>query len=473
MPGSIRNLKSYFILLAILAIAVLPFVASIYIVLDRAETAFGKKDYALAADYYKQAALKMPWKVELWDEAGRSSYLAGDFTTAIESYTEARQRNGLTASGWIFFGEIYLSRAQAGEALETWHAGLTQYPVHSEFHWYISKAYRFLGDYGSEKDDLGTWIRAGQADAEAHYRFAQLLALSDLDQALDELRLAEQLHPGYASVVNTLKTSIHLAGLEQGDSARLVVVGRGLGLVNEWPLAAEAFKEAVHADERNAEAWAWLGEAKGQLGADGLSELDQALILNERSAVVRALRGLYWKRHQNFRRSLTEYRSASELEPLNPVWQASLGESYYSLGDLPSALLSYQRATELAPKETIYWRLLAVFCAETGVNIEEVGLPAAQKAVDLNPEDPLALDTLGLLYLSSGRYSLAERTLQQAIAQDSEEFIYYPAHLHLAMTFLAQGNAIKAYAELTFLRDGNPDPSTAALVDRLLEQYYP
>ena len=57
--------------------------------------------------------------------------------------------------------------------------------------------------------------------------------------------------------------------MERGDSARLVVIGRSLGLVEEWALAARAFNEAVQADDSNAEARAWLGEARQHIDEDG------------------------------------------------------------------------------------------------------------------------------------------------------------------------------------------------------------
>ena len=86
----------------------------------------------------------------------------------------------------------------------------------------------------------------------------------------------------------------------------MVTMGRALGLVNEWDLSLAAFEKAIALDAENAEAWAWLGEAKQhiiytQTGETvskgvGLEELGHALTLDPSSVVVRALRGLYWNR---------------------------------------------------------------------------------------------------------------------------------------------------------------------------------
>ena len=62
------------------------------------------------------------------------------------------------------------------------------------------------------------------------------------------------------------------------------------------------------------------------------------------------------------------------MEPDNPTWLVSMGESHANLGDLIDALGAYQKAATLAPDDPGYWRLLAIFCAQNNVNV------AARKA---------------------------------------------------------------------------------------------
>ncbi len=167
---------------------------------------------------------------------------------------------------------------------------------------------------------------------------------------------------------------------------------------------------------------------------------------------------------------LAEYLKAAESEPSNPAWQAELGNAYIKNGDLVAALSAYQRATELAPNESTYWRLLAAFCAENGVYLEEVGLPAAQKAVEIAPDDPSALDALGWAYLSSGKYTSAEQTLLDVIKRFPK---YLPAHIHLAMTYLAQGNRPAAYDKLNYVQSADPNGTDGETAKQLLKQYFP
>jgi tetratricopeptide (TPR) repeat protein len=276
---------------------------------------------------------------------------------------------------------------------------------------------------------------------------------------------ASQLDPQLDPAVQTLRTALNLASINDSPSERFVIIGRGLGVLDEWQLAHVAFTEAVEADGNNAEAWAWLEEANQQIGQRESDGLDRALRLSPNSAVIRGLRGLYFQRSGNFRQALEEFEHATRLEPDNPAWQVSMGEAYSKLGDLIRALEAYQHATTLAPDDPNYWRLLAIFCAQNGVHIKDVGIPAAQRVLILSKDDPIAEDLLGWLHLLDSRYEDAERHLTRALELDSQ---YAAAHLHLAMVFLQKEDRVAAYDHLISARDLGD-----AEAEALLKQYFP
>jgi protein O-GlcNAc transferase len=432
----------------------------------------------IAAQHYELAARRLIWRVDLWEKAGASAYTGGNYPEAVRLLSIAREHNSLSAEAWDMFGSAYWLDDDHATALETWQSGAEKYPSSTALYDRLAMAYHENGDYASEQDVLAARISLG-ADARAYYRLGLLLILSDPNRALDSLTAASSLDPEFDPVSQTLITTINLSALQPDEATRLVTLGRGLGLVDEWDLASRAFDQAIRADEDNAEAWAWLGEAKqqkaqrptgGAKSEEGRAELERALGLNPESVIVRGLRGLYWKRQGNYQQALSEYLLAAGTEPENPAWRVSIGETYAQMGDLSSAIAAYQRATELARKESIYWRLLAVFCVANNVQVEDVGLPAAQKAVELAPEDASALDVLGWSYLSSGRLSLAEQTLLDAIELAPE---FASAHLHLGMTYLAQADRDAAYLELTRARDLDPQGEVGQFAAQLLGQYFP
>ncbi|HSL29869.1 MAG TPA: tetratricopeptide repeat protein, partial [Anaerolineales bacterium] len=193
-------------------------------------------------------------------------------------------------------------------------------------------------------------------------------------------------------------------------------------------------------------------------------ELDRAVMLEPRSPSVRGLRGLYFQRIGNFRQALLEFETAAALEPENPAWFVSAGEAHSKTGDLIRALQAYQTATILAPEDASYWRLLAIFCAQNNVNVRDVGIPAAQKAVVLEPEDPDSLDVLGWLLFSDARYEEARSMLSRALKLDPN---HASAHFHLGLLYLQTGDRAVAHDYLLRARDlGNSE------AEMVLQQYF-
>jgi tetratricopeptide (TPR) repeat protein len=243
-----------------------------------------------------------------------------------------------------------------------------------------------------------------------------------------------------------------------------------LGLVGEWDLAAEAYRQAVNADEENAEALAWLGEAEQQLGRDGRAELNKALSLDYRNPIVHSLSGLYWLRQGQPGIALAEYKLAAIYDPNNPAWQLSIGEAYALNGDLQAALGSYFRATEIAPDNATTWQLLAAFSAQYNMQVEEIGLPAAQTAVELSDEDPLALDMLGWTLALLERYDEAQDTLEHALSLDPE---LAQGHLHLGIVSMQIDDWEVAREHLQRAQELEPDNPVGEQAQRLLNQYFP
>ena len=434
--------------------------------LKSADSEFSAQHYSAAADHYQKAARLLPWRTDLWEKAGIAEYANKDFSTAVALLSRSSKHTG---PGWVALGNSYLNLGNTSSALSTYLQALDYYQSPGLYAG-LALIYRNQRDWPAERDALQNQLRLDISDAYSHYRLGLLLTLLSPDQAQAELTLASSLDPKTDSAVQTLTVALNLSATQPDASQQMLTIGRAFGLVQEWDLALAAFENATVLDGKNAEAWAWLGEAKQQLGQIGSVELNRALALDHTSVIVRALRGLYWNRLGNYEQMRAEYALAAEVEPTNPAWQASLGDAHLKLGDLASALTAYQKATELAPTDSNYWRLLAVFCAENGIRLEDIGLPAAQNAVQLAPGDPFALDALGWAYLSSGRYANAEQVLLETISK-------YPAHfaayIHLAMAHLAQGNRAAAFNQLTYVRDADAGGEYAVLAEEMLKKYFP
>ena len=460
MPRNTVRVVSFLILLALAILT--PLVASGYSELRQASQS---QDYAEAAEHYQAAAQRLPWRADLYELAGHAYYHTEDYPLAERLYRKASERQALSPEGWVAWGDVLYLNQEVERATRTWEQGLGQPNPSENLYSRLAQVYKENGDYSKAAQYLQKYVVNHAEDASAHYRLGLLLSLTDSDAALSELITASQLDPQLDPAVQTLRSALNQAALSDSPSDGLVLTGRGLGLLREWELARAAFDMAVEADNKNAEAWAWLGEAKHQTGLDGGAEIDWAFLVNPNSATVRGLRGLYFERAGNFRSALAEFKGAAQLDQQNPAWQVSIGEAYSKLGDLIRALEAYQAATKLAPEQAEYWRLLALFCAQNNVNIKTVAIPAAERAVILDEKNVETLDLLGWIFLLDKRYPESETRLRQALKLDPNNA---SVHLHLGMLYLQMENRAAAQEHFAAARDlGSPD------AEAILNQYFP
>ena len=459
------------ILLTIFGLIFTPPVLTGYAELHNAELAWEQGDFSTSADAYTRAIRFLPWRDDLWEAAATSSYFVGNFQNSIDFYKRTIQHSTLSASGWELYGQAYWWSNDHPSAREVWLDGVNAYPEYARFYANLSKVYFEEGDVVAERDALAHWVAAdGGTDAAAHYRLAVLLSVTDPEKALGEFYLASSLDVQYDSAVETMRTTFDLASLEPDESRRMIIIGRGLDLVHEWEIAEEAFQRAVDADGENAEAWAWLGEAEQQLGRDGRGKLDTALKFGRTNPIVLSLRGLYWMRQGKGDQALAEYLLAAEYDPENPAWQISIGQAYAQRGDLQAALAAYVHATEIAPTDATVWRLLAAFCTQYNLQLEDVGLPAAQMAIELTGEDPQALDTLGWTLALLERYDEAQDVLLHAISLDPQ---LAPAYLHYGIVAMQLEDWETAHTYLRQARDLDEGGLVGEQAQVLLNQYFP
>ena len=426
-------------------------------------------EYAEAATALESAARLLPWRTNLWEMAGQAAYAGGDVLQALELLEAARVRNSLSATGWEVMGSCLWASGQQAAALQAWQEGADLYPDEPALLDRLAGAYHELGQYESEQAMLSKRLALGE-DAAAYYRLGLLLMLSDARQARSALEVATALNPDVRPAARTLTAALGAAENESDLAGRMVVIGRSLGLVEEWAIAQRAFTIAVEADEGNAEALAWRGEALQHLDEDGRPDLDAALYKDWNSSVVHTLRGLYWRRQGNLGMSLAEYSRAAQLEPRNAALQSLVGEAQVANGDLVAALAAYEAAVELAPDESTYWRLLALFCADNSVQVLDVGVAAGLKAVELAPSDPQALDALGWAYAQAGYLHKAEEALLKALAANPD---FAAAHVHLGLTYMRWGQNDKAREHWSRAAQIDGNGAVGEYAGQLLNTYFP
>jgi tetratricopeptide (TPR) repeat protein len=423
---------------------------------------------AEAAVAISQVAARFSWRADLWELAGIYSLEGGDSQTAREHLQRAAAAGRLSPQGLLALGDARRLNSDLVAAIQAWESALRSGGPADELHLRLAQAHRQSGSYPAAITDLQAYLDLHPTDAAQHYQLGLLLAAHQPEAALAHLIQAGDLDPLLAPKVKVLQRSIASARRSEDTTYTLLASGRALAALDEWELAAQAFSQVVKFRPDYAEAWAFLGEARQHIDADGLPEIQKALELDPDSLSANTFMALYWQRKDRSDLALVYLQKASRLDPGNPTLQAEIGKTLSSLGNLSVALSHYQRATELAPRDPTFWRLLATFSITYELEVRQVGLPAARQAVIFDPSDPAALDVMAQVFILLEDLPSAHRFLQRASQADPG---YAPARLHLGLLFLLKDETARARQELELARSlSGPDDATAEHAQRLLDQ---
>jgi tetratricopeptide (TPR) repeat protein len=423
-------------------------------------------DNAAASGMYASAAARVPWMPSLWELAGENAFLGGDGEKAIRYFNQAEKQHALSKWGWLTLGLAYKGRDQLPMAVQAWQQALPLAGASSN----LAAAQRALGNLGEAIKFWRATIALEPENSMAHYSLGLLLAATAPEQSLPELMQATRIDPDLDIAVQHLRDALNTAFLSDERAYQFLVSGRALGALGEWDLSEEAFRNAILAHPDYGEAWAWLGEAKQQMGQDGHFEIEQALTFDPQTAMVQGLYGLYFQRQGKPEIALTAFQNAARLEPNDPSWQMALGSATEQTGDLVAAYGYFFQAVELAPADASTWRALVAFCVSNNVDVEGTGLPAARKLIKLAPEDWKSYDLAGQAELLLENYSSAINYLKKAIQLGPTQAA--PA-MHLGLAYMEIGDRASAYSFLSLAWTVDPNGTDGWQAGRLLEQYFP
>ena len=421
-----------------------------------------------------------PDRADLWELTAHYALLGGESELALTYFQSAVTLNSLSTNGFIELGNAALLEDDPLSAVEAWESAVSKGGSSLQLSTHLLGAHILLNDYDGIVRDLHSLTQIDPLNPEHFYKLGLFIASKQPDSAIAYLLRAVELDPIYSEDVQLIKKAIDSARIFDNQAYTLLETGRALANLNQWEHAARAFEEATIIQPDYEEAWAFLGEAKQHLIDEevhqqysdiGAIEIERALEINPQSISANTLMALYWQRQNRYDLALVHMHNAENIDPDNPAVQAELGRTLAILSDLNKAQNYYERATELAPNDPHYWRLLADFSIKYKLKLREVGLPAARQAILLNPEDPASLDVMGEVLILLEDFSSAMRFQQKAILVDPH---YAPAHLHLGFIYLLQDNGDLARKHLSLAAAyADSDSATAEQALRMIETNFP
>lgn len=460
--------------------------------LKRAQSAVSQGEPLAAAMHLSQAAEILPFYPGLWEMAGLQALHANQIQMAVQ-YLEQAQDAGLSIQGRVALGQAYLQSGDWSATARAWQTavidckehGLTGCPA--DLQQQLLDLHLALNDYPAALDDLRTMLAEQPDNAGLQRQMGLILATRQPQQAVESLERAADLDPTLASEVAAIRRSIISARIADDPAYTLLNVGRTLAQMEQWQLAAEAFRQASRLRPDYAEAWAYLGEAvqhppkrdslpkkleadQTSSQEDGYTYLQKALSLEPRSLAANMFMALYWKRQERVDLALQSMQAASQIDPTNPTTLVEMGSLLALQGDLQAAHAAYQKAIELAPNDPQYERLLADFSLKYDYHLTEIALPAARQAVILSEQDPANLDVLGQVLIRLGDLVNAQRLLLRAVQLNPDDA---RARFHLGWLYILTGDTDAARKELDQARTLDQSGEITEQALRLLSNLSP
>jgi Tfp pilus assembly protein PilF len=260
---------------------------------------------------------------------------------------------------------------------------------------YRAKALVHLEDFAAADQALRSYLQAHQNSSDALYMLG--FVLNRENRAADSLAIYTQ-----------------AAAIIPPTSDDLKVVGLDYVLLNDYEDAIKWLEKAVAFDNKNKDAWYYLGRA-------------------------------YYTRSR-LNEARKAFQTVLDLDPRNAKAENNLGLILESDGQPVAAIVAFQKAIawqEIEPNESEQpYVNLGSLLIEQG-KIKEA-IDPLQKAVKLAPENAYCRLRLGTAYLRAGEFDKAQGELETAIQIDPNDPI---AHYQLGRLYKETHQLNRARAE--------------------------
>lgn len=423
-------------------------------------------------DAYAILLERQPWRMQLWQMAGKTAYTQGNWEKAEELFSTAAEKGVLDRHGRQMLAEVYLNLGETELGIEHMQTLMEQgqLPV-QDYPTLYGILLAQLRVVEAEEAALA-WVAEEPESADAQLSLGLVQLTRNHDEALNNLELASALDNDLQPFVRDLDLVITQAHLSDDGVYQQLLIGRELANQG-YPLYAEILiAQAVKMNPQYAEAWAMLGELQQQNGrSDGFAALEIAVELDPDSTLVQSLMAIYWQRQGDPTKAIAYYEQLSALQPEEFRWLVELAKATADAGDIPAGYEIILEAGEDFADETQVWIEIANFCAAYGMDVSTVGLDAAREALSRDEDNVDALTAMGNVLFALSDFDSAQRYYDRGIEQEPENAVL---HYMLGRVYLQKENTSLAVYHLELAQALTPGYSTLyAQIERTLEAIQP
>jgi tetratricopeptide (TPR) repeat protein len=422
--------------------------------LARGDALRERKEYSAALAMYNQAHQLAPELAVPLVRTGEVYLAQQRYALAIGVLQTALSLQGSKAEALAKLAEAYSGQGEWLSASNAAREALALAPELRETRLLLGRAYLRREKYEEAQQVFEDALLRYPGDPTAHYYLGLLAATKDPESARPHLQATIAAQPGSALATQAGSALEGFRESSATDDPALAAARLGLTYLqlDELQLAGLAFAKAIDAAPDYAEAYAYLGHVKAQLGQPALDLLQHALRLQPDLVLGHYFLGSYYRAQGLDSLAEEEFWTALHRDPRNAALCSEMALIYLERGDYTTAEEWMVAAVERAPRDPAFQLLLARFYVDHAYRVKEKGIEAARRAVELAPQSAEAHDLLGWAYFLNGDLSLAEESLRRALELDGE---LAAAHYHLGALLEARGK--RAEARVAYQRAADLD----------------
>jgi tetratricopeptide (TPR) repeat protein len=271
-----------------------------------------------------------------------------------------------------------------------------------EAHMSLGAAYTRKGKYPEAIAELQHALKLAPNSDEAHRRLGRAYeAAGQTAEAIKAYQAAIEINKYLWWNFNSLAS----AYFNSGDNQK----------------ALENFREVTRLQPESATGWANLGAAYYRLGdwPQCIAAIEEA-IHRQPKAIYYSQLGVANFYSEHYDKAVELFGKAAQMGPLDPSYQAYLGDAYRALGQRDKASAAYDQAIKLAyqnldtnPNDTDALGYLAGAYAKKGD--DATAQSKIQQALKIKPADPGLLDLQAQIHAIAGRTADALLSLKVAL----------------------------------------------------------
>lgn len=344
----------------------------------------------------------------------------GNRTEAVRYWEQVVLLDPNSAIAYDSMARVALLKEEHAKAIQLWEKAMQIDPDMFGVHFRLAQALMATGRPEQAVAALKKDLEISPKASWSYYLLGQLYTqLKDYEQAKQSFEAAIQIQPDYSKAYYGLATVC--MRLEQTDEARRFM--DEFRKLKAQDIRVDKDRRSTYDDLetiRSQVAETCIEGGKIYYGHRNAQKAEQfwqkAAALDPNNITCRTNLATLYQQNNKVLQALELCEQLRELEPENPTRHFNVGILNARLEKFEAAEKAFQKACELAPKQSDSYRMLAQMYLETGRSVTEA-LALALKAVQLEPKAENYF-VLGAVYARNDNHAEALAALQRAISLD-------------------------------------------------------